>query len=105
MNDVDFLDNLTFEEHELTSLDELLSSRSYLCDVGPTQLDSLVHTSTLKCDKKLLKRYPHLKRWFGHLASFSKTERAKFPPTFNEQTAQLVSLLANAYADRKVTVK
>lgn len=103
MNGVDFLENLTFQEDELVTLDELLSTRSYLCDVTPTQLDSYVHTAALKCDKKVLRRFPHLKRWFCHLGSFSKSERAKFPPAFNDQTAQVVSLLAKAHAERKVT--
>lgn len=104
VNGVDFLKNLSFEETEIASLDELLSTRSYLCDVGPTDLDSLVHTAASKCDKKIIRRYPHLKRWQCHLGSFSKAERAKFLPAFNEQTAQLVALLAKAHADRKVMI-
>lgn len=96
------MDNISFQEDELSTLDEILSTKSYLCDVLPTQLDILVHTAILKCDKKSLKRFTNLKRWFCHIGSYSKSERAKFQVNFNEQTAQLVSLLAKAHAERKV---
>lgn len=99
---MDFFENVTFEEVELTLLDELLSTKSYLCDVVPTQLDLIVHSAISKCDKKVLRRFPHLKRWFCHLGSFSKTERAKFLLPFNDQTAQLVAILAKAHTEHKV---
>lgn len=98
----EFLESLSFGESELAALDTLLEDRSYVCGAEPTQLDTLVHSAAARSDKRLLRRRPHLKRWYCHLGSFSKTERARFPTAFDSQTGELLHVLVKAYADRQV---
>ena len=66
---------------DLAQLNERLSLTSYLeLTHSPTQLDVETHaklTNEIPNDNL----YPHLRRWFDHLSSFSILEMSTFPRT------------------------
>lgn len=84
--------NINITEKQLHTLNEYLSSRSYLCDYGPTKSDQELHKLITNCNL-LLNRYHHVKRWYNHISSFSDQERAKFKSADNSALSGLVKVL------------
>ena len=65
---------------DLAQLNERLSLTSYLeLTHSPTQLD--VETHAILTNEIPNDLYPHLRRWFDHLSSFSTLEMSSFPKT------------------------
>lgn len=103
-NNIPFLEHLILTEKEYQIFNDFLSTRSYLCDCVPTEVDKLIYREIVKENntKLFIKKLPHLKRWYNHIGSFNKNEQSNFPPALNQQTSQLILLLTKAYTEHKV---
>lgn len=59
------------------AINNYLADHPYLDGYTPTQLDPSVHQLLKDSDINFV-NYPHLKRWYNHIDTFTDAERAKF---------------------------
>ncbi|EFN82871.1 valine--tRNA ligase [Harpegnathos saltator] len=59
------------------AINHYLADHPYLDGYTPTQLDPSVHQLLKDSDINFV-NYPHLKRWYDHIETFTDAERAKF---------------------------
>lgn len=59
------------------ALNNYLGDYAYLDGYNPSQIDVKVYQTFIKLDVDFIK-YPHLQRWYKHIASFSAQEQSAF---------------------------
>lgn len=59
------------------AINNYLADHPYLDGYTPTQLDPSVHQLLRDSDINFV-NYPHLKRWYDHIETFTDAEKAKF---------------------------
>lgn len=59
------------------AVNNYLADYSYLDGYTPSQLDSSVHRSLKELNIDFA-RYPHIKRWYDHVTTFTDEEKAAF---------------------------
>ncbi|RWS06982.1 elongation factor 1-beta-like protein [Dinothrombium tinctorium] len=70
----------------LSKLNEYLSSRSYIEGYSPSQADVTLFDA-VDGQKLDAAKYPHVKRWLNHIASYSSEERKQFTGVKKDLTA------------------
>lgn len=97
-----FLFNLKLTDTEYMTLNDYLSTRSYLSGFSPTTSDSFFLKTIAKNKNVTLFKYTHVNRWLAHMRSFSDDEQLSFPPANDELLSELVTILSKTSLDNKV---
>ncbi|OXU18315.1 hypothetical protein TSAR_016726 [Trichomalopsis sarcophagae] len=86
-------------KESLGEIDRLFSNYSYVCGWKPTKNDTQFFNLCCTHENGGYGYWPHLKRWFDHIKSFSSEEQSKFPELkqSNCELASKISRLTTAF--------
>lgn len=77
IGDNDWYQNTLKENCVQDALNNYLADYPYLDGYNPSQIDTKVHQYFTRLGTDL-RNYPHLHRWYKHVASYSEQERSMF---------------------------